>query len=65
MKTSEKKQKSPANSHELAISKEVTVRGSGFTYTEKVERTDKSVPVSEVNKEDIVPLPDLGQKNRP
>jgi hypothetical protein len=45
--------------------KRVTVRGSGFTYTENEERTDKSIPVPQAEDEEIVPLPDLGQKNRP
>jgi hypothetical protein len=44
---------------------EVTVRGSGFTYTEKQERTDKSIPLSDVNEEEVVPLPDLGEDNHP
>jgi len=42
-----------------------TVRGSGYTYTEKQEPTDKSIPLNEADEEDIVRLPNLGRKNRP
>jgi hypothetical protein len=42
-----------------------TVRGSGFTYTEDRQPTDKSVPLENADQEDIVQLPDLGKKNRP
>jgi hypothetical protein len=39
---------------------EKTVRGSGYTYTEKQERSDVSTPIEQVPKDDIVVLPDLG-----
>jgi hypothetical protein len=42
-----------------------TVRGSGFTYTENQHPTDKSIPIEKAKEQDIVKLPDLGQKNRP
>lgn len=42
-----------------------TVRGSGFTYSEATEPTDLSLPVDHVAVEEIVPLPDLGEPNRP
>lgn len=42
-----------------------TIRGSGFTYTEEKERTDRSIPLKDADREDIVKLPDLGKKNRP
>jgi hypothetical protein len=42
-----------------------TVRGSGFTYTEDRQPTDKSVPLENADQKDIVQLPDLGKKNRP
>lgn len=64
MEASSKNEKRPQESP-LSEEKEKTVRGSGFTYTEKKERTDKSIPISEVNDEEIVQLPDLGKKNRP
>ena len=47
------------------INGEETVRGSGFTYNENEERTDKSVPREKVEEEQVVQLPDLGQQNRP
>lgn len=65
MKTSDKNKKPFRDGQPLPADSEETVRGSGFTYTEKVERTDRSIPLSEVEKEEIVSLPDLGQKNRP
>ncbi|KQR65320.1 hypothetical protein [Pedobacter sp. Leaf176] len=64
MNTSDKKEKSAKNSEPKVGSKK-TVRGSGYTYTEKQERTDKSIPLSEAEEEQIVQLPNLGQKNRP
>lgn len=64
MNTSNKKEKSAKNSEPKVASKK-TVRGSGYTYTEKQERTDKSIPLSEAEEEQIVQLPNLGQKNRP
>jgi hypothetical protein len=65
MKTSDKKEKPAKDGRPLPINREKKVRGSGFTYSENKERTDKSVSMSEVKKEEIVQLPDLGQKNRP
>ena len=47
------------------IKREETVRGSGFTYNEKEERTDKSIPINKGKEEQIVQLPDLGKQNRP
>ncbi|HKG06406.1 MAG TPA: hypothetical protein VKB19_08110 [Pedobacter sp.] len=43
----------------------LTVRGSGFTYSENQEPTDKSIPIAQAEQSEIVPLPNLGQKNRP
>lgn len=42
-----------------------TVRGSGFTYMEEKEPSDKSQPIDQVDKEQIIKLPELGKKNRP
>ena len=42
-----------------------TVIGSGFTYNEAEQPSDQSLPVDQVNDQDIVNLPDLGQPNRP
>lgn len=42
-----------------------TVRGSGFTYTEEEQPTDRSVPITQADELEIVPLPDLGMPNRP
>lgn len=64
MKTSDKKEK-PTEDNRLPINQEETVRGSGYTYTEKEERTDKSVPRNQVDEEQVVKLPNLGQENRP
>lgn len=65
MKTAENKKEPTEDNRVLPDNQEETVRGSGYTYTEKEERTDKSVPRSEVEEEQIVQLPDLGQQNRP
>jgi len=65
MKTSDKKEEPTEHNREIPGNQEETVRGSGFTYTEREERTDKSVPRSEVKEEKIVELPNLGQQNRP
>jgi hypothetical protein len=65
MKKSDKQKKDENDSDKSTIDEKVTFRGSGFTYTENEERTDKSVPQSEVKNEEVVNLPDLGQKNRP
>ncbi|MDQ0966712.1 hypothetical protein QFZ20_002115 [Flavobacterium sp. W4I14] len=65
MKTSDKKEEPTEDNRVLRGNQEETVRGSGYTYTEKEKRTDKSVPRSEVKEEQIVQLPDLGQQNRP
>jgi hypothetical protein len=65
MKTSDKKEMPDKDSQLFPIKREETVRGSGFTYNEKKEPTDKSVPRNEVEEEQIVQLPDLGQRNRP
>lgn len=43
----------------------VTVIGSGFSYDEAERPSDESLPVDQVNDQDIVNLPDLGQLNRP
>lgn len=42
-----------------------TVIGSGFSYDEARLPSDESLPAKEVNDQDIVDLPDLGQPNRP
>jgi hypothetical protein len=65
MKNSSKERSSVEDSTSKKQQKEKTVRGSGFTYTEAEKRTDQSVPVESADKQDIVKLPDLGQKNRP
>ncbi|CAH0276527.1 hypothetical protein SRABI27_03648 [Pedobacter sp. Bi27] len=65
MKTSAKKEKPNKDSRLFPINDEETVRGSGFTYNEKEERTDKSVPREKIEEEQVVQLPDLGQQNRP
>ncbi|CAH0127226.1 MULTISPECIES: hypothetical protein [unclassified Pedobacter] len=65
MKTSDKKEMPNKDNGLFPINGEETVRGSGFTYNEKEERTDKSVPREKVEEEQVVQLPDLGQQNRP
>jgi len=65
MNTSDKKEKLAEDDRPLSTESEKTVRGSGFTYSEQQERTDKSIPLNEAEKDEIVPLPNLGQKNRP
>ena len=65
MNNSNKKKQPLKDAELLPVNKEETMRGSGYTYTETEERTDISVPLKEVEGEEIVPLPDLGQKNRP
>jgi hypothetical protein len=42
-------------------SKVKSVRGSGYTYDEGRERTDKSVKLTEVELNHVVKLPDLGK----
>jgi len=64
MDTSHKKEK-PVKDVGTQIGGEETVRGSGYTYTEKQEPTDKSIPLNEADEEEVVRLPNLGQKNRP
>ena len=65
MKTSDKKEKPDKDNRLLPINQEETVRGSGFSYCEKEERTDKSIPRDEVEEEQVVKLPNLGLQNRP
>jgi hypothetical protein len=65
MKTSNKKEKLVKDGRPLPVNQQAKVRGSGFTYSENKEPTDKSVSMSKVKKEEIVLLPNLGQKNRP
>ena len=65
MKASDKKEVHDKDSLPFTIKDEETVRGSGFTYNEKEERTDKSVPRNEVEEEQVVQLPGLGKQNRP
>jgi hypothetical protein len=65
MKTPAKKEMSDKDSRLFPIEPEETVRGSGYTYNEKAERTDKSIPRNKVDDEEVVQLPDLGQPNRP
>jgi hypothetical protein len=65
MKTSAKKEMPDKDSRLSPIEREETVRGSGFTYNEKEERTDKSIHKNKGEEEQIVQLPDLGQQNRP
>jgi hypothetical protein len=65
MKTAENKKEPTEDNRVLPDNQEETVRGSGYTYTEKEKRTDKSVPRSEAEEDQIVQLPDLGQQNRP
>ena len=64
MEVPNKNEKLPEAGSQLE-KQEKTVRGSGFTYSEKKERTDKSIPISEVKEDEVVELPDLGKKNRP
>lgn len=42
-----------------------TVIGSGFSYDEATQPSDESLPVDQVNDQDIVDLPDLGDPDRP
>ena len=65
MKNSSKERPSAEDSASKKRNKAKTVRGSGFTYAEAEKRTDRSVPVESTDQQDIVKLPDLGQKNRP
>lgn len=65
MKTSDKKEMPEKDSRLSPIGREETVRGSGFTYDENEERTDKRIPRNKVDEEQVVELPDLGQQNRP
>ena len=65
MKALHKKKVHDKDSLPFTIQDEETVRGSGFTYNEKEERTDKSIPRNEVDEEQVVQLPGLGQQNRP
>ncbi|WP_343524203.1 hypothetical protein [Pedobacter sp.] len=41
------------------------LRGSGYTYDEKAEPSDKSSPLGQDNADEALVLPPLGQKNRP
>jgi len=41
------------------------IRGSGFTYYEDEQRTDKSIPIEDAGQDKIVRLPELGKKYRP
>lgn len=65
MKTTKTKQSGIEDSRLASRFKAKTVRGSGFTYSEEQLRTDLSIPIEKVDQEDIVPLPELGKKNRP
>jgi len=40
---------------------EKTVRGSGFTYDENKENTDKSLPINQAEQDEVVKLPKLGE----
>jgi len=42
-----------------------TVRGSGFTYDENKDQTDKSLPIEQAESDQVVQLPELGKPNRP
>ncbi len=44
--------------------KQKTVRGSGFTYNEDQQSTDKSIPLNAADKKQVVRLPKLGKKYR-
>jgi hypothetical protein len=43
---------------------EKTVRGSGFTYDENKDNTDKSVPIEQAEQDEIIELPNLGEPDR-
>jgi len=66
MKTSHKKEDTSLEGQPTPNGGEVTVRGSGYTYTEEEERTDKSIRLTELkDNEEVIPPKDLGKKSRP
>jgi len=45
-------------------SKPKSVRGSGYTYDEGKQQTDKSVEIKKTEEDQVVQLPDLGKPER-
>ena len=58
-----KHKKKPVSVKKLPNSKsdDRLVRGSGFTYDEAAEKTDRSIAEQQVKTEQVVELPNLGR----